>query len=65
MEIDNIEEMVEQSLFEENFDDLECEVFECYNCNWVGEHCFEQPSDLFDDEGEIMLLCPVCGSLIN
>ena len=64
MEVDNLKEMAEQSIFEESFDEVDCEVFECYSCNWVGEHCFEQESDLWED-GEIMLLCPICGSLIS
>jgi hypothetical protein len=64
MEIDNLREAALQDIFEENFDDLDCEVFECYSCNWVGEECFEQGSDLWEEE-EVMLLCPVCGSLIS
>ena len=64
MEVDNLREIALQNIFEENFDDVEEEVFECYGCNWVGSDCFEQSSDLWNED-EVMLLCPVCGNLIS
>jgi len=65
MKEDNIEELARQSLFEEDFDDLDCEVFECFNCGWVGQpitQCSER--GLWEGEEE-MLLCPVCGGWLS
>lgn len=49
---------------DELFESYEEEIFyECYDCNWSGEDPFKQPSDLWPDE--IILICPVCGQLLN
>ena len=53
----------DQEIFEESFDEISEDVFECYNCNWVGTKVFKQKSNLWDSD-EIIFLCPICGCMI-
>lgn len=61
--MDKYREMAEQSLFEESFEELEGESYECYNCGWSGEDFFSQEANLWDTN-ESMFLCPECGEMI-
>ena len=60
------EQLLQNSLEEMDFDELDKPTYVCYACNYVGEDVFKQNSSkgLWEKQEET-LICPVCGEMIT